>query len=57
MKLTSSWWNNTIPIFFARAIVIVNRKLINQLYLLTMGLLGLFFFCWVLLQPSGIGQL
>jgi hypothetical protein len=39
-----SWWNNCYSyLLLLGAIVIVNRKLINQLYLLTMGLLGLFF--------------
>jgi hypothetical protein len=40
----SSWWNNCYSyLLLLGAIVIVNRKLINQLYLLMMGLLGLFF--------------
>lgn len=39
-----SWWNNCYSyLLFLGAIVIINRKFINQLYLLTMGLLGLFF--------------
>jgi hypothetical protein len=40
----NSWWNNCYSyLLLLVAIVIVNRKLINQLYLLMMGLLGLFF--------------
>jgi hypothetical protein len=40
----SSWWNNCYSyLLLLGVIVIVNRKLINQLYLLTMGLLGFFF--------------
>lgn len=40
----ASWWNNCYSyLLLLGAIVIVNRKFINQLYLLTMGLLGLFF--------------
>lgn len=39
-----SWWNNCYSyLLLLGAIVIINRKFINQLYLLTMGLLGLFF--------------
>jgi hypothetical protein len=39
-----SWWNNCYSyLLLLGAIVIVNRKFTNQLYLLTMGLLGLFF--------------
>ena len=39
-----SWWNNYYSyLLLLGAIVIVNRKYTNQLYLLTMGLLGLFF--------------
>jgi hypothetical protein len=40
----SSWWNNCYSyLLLLGAIVIVNRILINQFYLLMMGLLGLFF--------------
>ena len=40
----SSWWNNCYSyLLLLAAVVFVNRKFINQLYLLTMGLLGLFF--------------
>jgi hypothetical protein len=39
-----SWWNNCYSyLLLLGAIVILNRKFTNQLYLLTMGLLGLFF--------------
>jgi hypothetical protein len=39
-----SWWNNCYSyLLFLVVIVIANRKLSNQLYLFTMGLLGLFF--------------
>jgi hypothetical protein len=39
-----SWWNNYYSyLILLSAIVILNRKFTNQLYLLTMGLLGLFF--------------
>ncbi len=40
----SSWWNNCLSyLLFLIAIVIVNRQFTNQLYLFTMGVLGLFF--------------
>jgi hypothetical protein len=40
----SSWWNNCYSyLLFLIAIVIVNKQFTNQLYLFTMGVLGLFF--------------
>jgi hypothetical protein len=40
----SSWWNNCYSyLLLLGAIVIMNKKFMNQLYLLTMGFLGFFF--------------
>jgi hypothetical protein len=40
----SSWWNNCYSyLLLLGTIVVVNKKSINQLYLFTMGFLGLFF--------------
>lgn len=40
----SFWWNNCYSyLLFLITVIIVNKKLLNQFYLFTMGLLGLFF--------------